>query len=45
MPIRLATTVLTVDAAKMHKVDPRNVGNLFGMWTGKPATLHSDDEN
>ena len=35
MPIRLDTPVLTVDAGVMHKVDPRNVENLFGMWTGK----------
>ncbi|KAI9748201.1 MAG: hypothetical protein M4579_007288, partial [Chaenotheca gracillima] len=32
MPSRLAAPVLTVDAAKMHKVDTRNVENLFGMW-------------
>lgn len=25
--------MLSVDAAKMHKVDTRNVENLFGMWT------------
>lgn len=35
MPSRLAAPVLTVDAAKMHKVDTRNVENLFGMWTGE----------
>jgi hypothetical protein len=34
MPSRLAAPVLTVDAGKMHKVDPRNVESLFGMWTG-----------
>ncbi|KAI9878702.1 MAG: hypothetical protein M1830_010746 [Pleopsidium flavum] len=33
MPSRLAAPVVTVDAAKMHKVDTRNVENLFGMWT------------
>ncbi|KAI9818899.1 MAG: hypothetical protein M1827_007720 [Pycnora praestabilis] len=33
MPTRLAAPVLTVDAMKMHKVDTRNVENLFGMWT------------
>ncbi|KAF7503019.1 hypothetical protein GJ744_004726 [Endocarpon pusillum] len=33
MPSRLAAPVLTVDAGKMHKVDPRNVESLFGMWT------------
>ncbi|KAI9811535.1 MAG: hypothetical protein M1832_000878, partial [Thelocarpon impressellum] len=32
MPSRLAAPVLTVDAAKMHTVDTRNVENLFGMW-------------
>ena len=29
---------MTVDALKMHKVDPRNAESLFGMWTGK--SLH-----
>ncbi|KAI9843988.1 MAG: hypothetical protein M1838_002381 [Thelocarpon superellum] len=33
MPSRLAATVLTVDAAKMHTVDTTNVENLFSMWT------------
>ncbi|KAH0548581.1 hypothetical protein GP486_007875 [Trichoglossum hirsutum] len=33
MPPRLASPVLTVDAGKIAKVDPRNVENLFGMWT------------
>ncbi|KAA6413236.1 MAG: hypothetical protein FRX48_02980 [Lasallia pustulata] len=33
MPSRLAAPVLTVNAGKMHKVDTRNVENLFGMWT------------
>ncbi|MCJ1480990.1 hypothetical protein MMC06_001146 [Schaereria dolodes] len=33
MPTRIAAPVLTVDAGKMHKVDTRNVENLFGMWT------------
>lgn len=37
MPSRLAAPVLTVDAGKMRKVDPRNVESLFGMWTGKSA--------
>ncbi|MCJ1477749.1 hypothetical protein MMC13_006422 [Lambiella insularis] len=32
MPTRLAAPVLTVDANKMHKIDTRNVENLFGMW-------------
>lgn len=35
MPVRLATPMLSVDPAKMHKVDTRNVENLFGMWTGE----------
>lgn len=35
MPSRLKAPVLTVDAAEMRKVDPRNVGTLYGMWTGK----------
>lgn len=39
MPSRLAAPVLTVDAGKMHKVDPRNVESLFGMWTGKWHSL------
>ncbi|KAH0545217.1 hypothetical protein FGG08_000671 [Glutinoglossum americanum] len=33
MSPRLASPVLTVDARKIAKVDPRNVENLFGMWT------------
>ncbi|ETN39120.1 uncharacterized protein HMPREF1541_05343 [Cyphellophora europaea CBS 101466] len=33
MPSRLNAPVLTLDAAKMHQVDPRNVESLFGMWT------------
>ncbi|KAI9702853.1 MAG: hypothetical protein M1836_008067 [Candelina mexicana] len=33
MPSRLAATVLTVDAGKMHQVDTRNAENLFGMWS------------
>lgn len=35
--------MLSVDAAKMHKVDTRNVENLFGMWTGE-ISLHSNRE-
>lgn len=35
MPVRLATPMLSVDPTKMHKVDTRNVENLFGMWTGE----------
>ena len=30
--------MLSVDAGKMHKVDTRNVENLFGMWTGWCST-------
>ncbi|KAH7346488.1 hypothetical protein BKA65DRAFT_551394 [Rhexocercosporidium sp. MPI-PUGE-AT-0058] len=33
MPSRLTTPVLTVDAGLIHKVDTRNVENLFSMWT------------
>jgi len=33
MPSRLNTPVLTVDAGLIHKVDTRNVENLFSMWT------------
>ncbi|KAI9887729.1 MAG: hypothetical protein M1823_000478 [Watsoniomyces obsoletus] len=33
MSARLRAPVLTVDAAEMRKVDPRNVETLFGMWT------------
>ncbi|KZF22510.1 DUF1752-domain-containing protein [Xylona heveae TC161] len=33
MAPRLAAPVLTVDAAKIHKVDTRNAENLFSMWT------------
>ena len=32
--------MLSIDAGKMHKVDTRNVENLFGMWTGE-WSLHS----
>lgn len=44
MPSRMAAQVVTVDAAKMHKIDTRNVENLFSMWTGKTPLLtpHSD---
>ena len=27
--------MLKVDVAKMHKVDPKNVENLYGMWSGR----------
>ncbi|KAL9610399.1 MAG: hypothetical protein Q9167_004909 [Letrouitia subvulpina] len=33
MPSKLATPLLSVDTAKMHQIDTRNVENLFGMWT------------
>ncbi|KAL9033123.1 MAG: hypothetical protein Q9214_007658, partial [Letrouitia sp. 1 TL-2023] len=33
MPSRLATPLLSVDTAKMHQIDTRNVESLFGMWT------------
>lgn len=33
MPSRLDTPVLTVDVGLIHKVDTRNVENLFSMWT------------
>ena len=29
--------MLKVDVAKMHKVDPKNVENLYGMWSGKDS--------
>ncbi|KAL2002818.1 hypothetical protein VTN02DRAFT_5861 [Thermoascus thermophilus] len=32
MPSKLSTPVLTVDAAKMHKVDTANAQSLHGMW-------------
>lgn len=35
MPSRLDTPVLTVDVGLIHKVDTRNVENLFSMWTGE----------
>lgn len=39
MPSRLSTPVLTVDAAKMHKVDTANAQSLHGMWMGKCAMI------
>ncbi|KIN01192.1 hypothetical protein OIDMADRAFT_122620 [Oidiodendron maius Zn] len=33
MPATLDTPVLTVDVGLIHKVDTRNVENLFSMWT------------
>jgi hypothetical protein len=35
MPSRLSAPVLKVDANLIHKVDTRNVENLFSMWTGE----------
>ena len=48
MPSRLNTPVLTVDVGLIHKVDTRNVENLFSMWSGMyllqyVTTLHTDD--
>jgi hypothetical protein len=39
MPATLDTPVLTVDVGLIHKVDTRNVENLFSMWTGEIALL------
>jgi hypothetical protein len=39
MPATLDTPVLTVDVGLIHKVDTRNVENLFSMWTGELALL------
>ena len=39
MPSRLNTPVLTVDVGLIHKVDTRNVENLFSMWTGELTPL------
>jgi hypothetical protein len=36
MPSKLDAPVLTVDVGLIHKVDTRNVENLFSMWTGEP---------
>ena len=44
MSPRLNAPVLSVDIAKMHKIDPRNVESLYGMWTGKwPKLAQSGD--
>lgn len=32
---KLSTPVLTVDAAKIHKVDTTNTQSLHGMWLGR----------
>ena len=40
MPARLSTPLLSVDAAKIHKVDTTNAQSLRGMWTGEsPESL------
>lgn len=39
MPATLDTPVLTVDVGLIHKVDTRNVENLFSMWTGELVLL------
>jgi hypothetical protein len=39
MPSRLNAPVLTVDVGLIHKVDTRNVENLFSMWTGECTSL------
>ncbi|KAL8930728.1 MAG: hypothetical protein Q9208_000269 [Pyrenodesmia sp. 3 TL-2023] len=33
MPPKLATSLLTLETAKMHHIDTRNVENLYGMWS------------
>ncbi|KAL8829717.1 MAG: hypothetical protein Q9170_006056 [Blastenia crenularia] len=33
MPSKLATSLLTVDTAKMHQIDTANVENLYTMWS------------
>jgi hypothetical protein len=35
MPARLSAPILTVDVGLIHKVDTRNVENLFSMWAGE----------
>jgi hypothetical protein len=35
MPATLDTPVFTIDVGLIHKVDTRNVENLFSMWTGE----------
>ena len=41
MPSALSAPVLTVDVGLIHKVDTRNVENLFSMWTGECTLLIS----
>ncbi|CAL8578977.1 hypothetical protein XPA_004741 [Xanthoria parietina] len=33
MPSKLASSLLTVDTAKMHHIDTRNAENLYSMWS------------
>ncbi|KAL8646503.1 MAG: hypothetical protein Q9226_006824 [Calogaya cf. arnoldii] len=43
MPTKLASSLLTVDTAKMHHIDTRNAENLYSMWSGKefrPPNTH-----
>lgn len=35
MPSRLSSPMLSLDINHIAKVDPRNVDNLFSMWTSK----------
>lgn len=39
MPSKLASSLLTVDTAKMHHIDTRNAENLYSMWSGKDISL------
>ena len=39
MPATLDTPVLTIDVDLIHKVDTRNVENLFSMWIGEILLL------
>ena len=42
MVVRLEIPMLSVNAQKMSEVDPRNAGNLYGMWSGGfrlPSTM------
>ncbi|KAL8941506.1 MAG: hypothetical protein Q9216_002188 [Gyalolechia sp. 2 TL-2023] len=44
MPSRLATSLLTVDTAKMHQIDTRNVENLYSMWSVFSKCAESMDD-
>ncbi|KAL8960479.1 MAG: hypothetical protein Q9193_002823 [Seirophora villosa] len=39
MPSKLGTALFTLDTAKMHQVDTRNVENLYSMWSGKSSSF------